>query len=116
MCVCVCVCVSPSVMSDFATPWTVACQAPLSVEFSRHEYWIGLPFPIPGDNCRLLHLLLWQVDSLPLRHLRAHVLIYVQLTYFTVLSRYSVHCLYHLFILTHSLLSLSDTFHTCHPV
>jgi len=38
MCVCVCVCVRPSVMSDFATPWTVACQAPLSVEFSRHEY------------------------------------------------------------------------------
>ena len=26
-----------------ATPWTVACQAPLSMEFSRHEYWSGLP-------------------------------------------------------------------------
>ena len=33
----------------FATPWTVACQAPLSMEFSRQEYWSGLPFPIPGD-------------------------------------------------------------------
>ena len=32
-----------------ATPWTVACQAPLSVGFSRHEYWNGLPFPSPGD-------------------------------------------------------------------
>ena len=32
-----------------ATPWTVACQAPLSVEFSRKEYWSELPFPPPGD-------------------------------------------------------------------
>ena len=31
-----------------ATPWTVACQAPLSMGFSRHEYWSGLPFPSPG--------------------------------------------------------------------
>ena len=33
----------------FATPWTVADQAPQSVEFSRKEYWSGLPFPSPGD-------------------------------------------------------------------
>ena len=33
----------------FATPWTVAYQAPLSMGFSRQEYWIGLPFPSPGD-------------------------------------------------------------------
>ena len=33
----------------FATPWTVAHQAPLSVKFSRQEYWSGLPFPSPGD-------------------------------------------------------------------
>ena len=32
-----------------ATPWTVACQAPLSMGFSRQEYWSGLPFPLPGD-------------------------------------------------------------------
>ena len=32
----------------FATPWTVACQAPLSVRFSGQEYWNGLPFPSPG--------------------------------------------------------------------
>jgi len=31
------------------TPWTVAYQAPLSMEFSRKEYWSGLPFPSPGD-------------------------------------------------------------------
>ena len=33
----------------FATPWTVAYQAPLSMRFSRQEYWSGLPFPSPGD-------------------------------------------------------------------
>ena len=33
----------------FAIPWTVAYQAPPSMEFSRHEYWSGLPFPSPGD-------------------------------------------------------------------
>ena len=33
----------------FATLWTVARQAPLSMGFSRQEYWSGLPFPSPGD-------------------------------------------------------------------
>ena len=33
----------------FATPWTVAHQARLSMGFSRQEYWSGLPFPSPGD-------------------------------------------------------------------
>ena len=32
-----------------ATPWTVACQAPLSLGFSRQEHWSGLPCPPPGD-------------------------------------------------------------------
>ena len=32
-----------------AIPWTVACQAPLSLGFSRQAYWSGLPFPPPGD-------------------------------------------------------------------
>ena len=32
-----------------ATPWTAACQAPLSTGFSRQEYWSGLLFPPPGD-------------------------------------------------------------------
>ena len=31
------------------TPWIVACQAPLSIEFFRQEYWSGFPFPLPGD-------------------------------------------------------------------
>ena len=33
----------------FVTPWTVACQAPLSMRFLRQAYWSGLPFPSPGD-------------------------------------------------------------------
>ena len=33
----------------FATLWTVVYQAPPSTEFSRQEYWTGLPFPFPGD-------------------------------------------------------------------
>ena len=33
----------------FATPWTIAHQAPLSMEFSRQKYWSRLPFPSPGD-------------------------------------------------------------------
>ena len=61
---------SHSVMSNsFTSPWTVACQAPLSMGFSRQEYWSGLPFPFQGiflnqgSNPHLLH---WQADSLPL--------------------------------------------------
>ena len=56
---------------SFATLWTVARQAPLSMGSPRQEYWSGLPFPSPGVfptqglNPRLLH---WQVGSLPLSH------------------------------------------------
>ena len=55
----------------FATPWTVARKALLSMGLSRQEYWSGLPCPPPGDlpnprsNMRLLH---WQGDSLPWSH------------------------------------------------
>ena len=43
-----CVCVLSRVQL-FVTPWTVAHQAPLSMGFSRQEYWSGLPFPSPDD-------------------------------------------------------------------
>ena len=42
-------CDSLSVVFDSATPRAVARQAPLSMGFSRQEYWSGLPFPSPGD-------------------------------------------------------------------
>ena len=47
--VCVCVCAKLVQLCLFATLWTVARQAPLSMEFSRQEYWSGLPCPPPGD-------------------------------------------------------------------
>ena len=52
----------------FATPWTVAHQAPPSIGFSRQEYWSGLSFPSPGDlpNPRIkLRSPALQADSLP---------------------------------------------------
>ena len=48
----------------FVIPWTVAQQAPLSMGFSRQEYWSGLPCPPPG-NPHLFYLLHWQAGSLP---------------------------------------------------
>ena len=64
---------SRSVVSDsFATPWTVDHQAPLSMGFSRKEYWSGLPFPSPGDLSDPgiePHLLQHQACSLPLSRL-----------------------------------------------
>ena len=62
------------------TPWAVARQAPLSMGFSRQEYWSGLPGTPPRDRhdpgieFTSLHLLYWQVDSLPLSHLRSPIL------------------------------------------
>ena len=52
VCVCVCVCLCVCELSHawlFAIPWTVAHQTPLSMEFSRQEYWSGLPCSPPGD-------------------------------------------------------------------
>ena len=55
----------------FATPWTVAHQAPLSMEFSQQEYWSGLPFPsaggLPDPGIKPGSLAL-QADSLDLSH------------------------------------------------
>ena len=44
------VCVGHCHVQFFATPWTLAHQAPLSLGFSRQEYWSGLTFPSPGDR------------------------------------------------------------------
>ena len=60
--------ISHSVVSSSAVSCTVAHQAPLSMEFSRQEYWSGLPFPSPGDlsdpGIKLGSPALW-ADSLP---------------------------------------------------
>ena len=48
VCVCVCAC-KLSRVQLFATPWTVACQASLSMGFFKQEYWSGVPFLSPGD-------------------------------------------------------------------
>ena len=58
----------------FETPWMVAYQSPLSMGFSRQEYWVGLPFSSPGDvqiQGSNLCLLKCQVDSLSLSHLES---------------------------------------------
>ena len=47
LCACVLTCFSH--VQLFMTPWTVACQAPLSMGFSKQEYWNGLSCPPPGD-------------------------------------------------------------------
>ena len=63
---------SPSCVQLFATPWTVALQAPLSMGFPRQEYWSGLPFPSPRvlpDPGVKPESPVWQADSLPLSHL-----------------------------------------------
>ena len=53
---CVCVCSSLSHVRLFVTPWTVACQAPLSLEFSRQEYWSALPFSSPEVLYKRKHI------------------------------------------------------------
>ena len=63
---------SLSCVQLFATLWTVARQAPLSMRFSQQEYWDGCHFLLQGIfltqglNLHLSHILHWQVDSLPL--------------------------------------------------
>ena len=47
------VCIPTQFLSQvqlFVTPWTVACQAPLSMGFPKQDYWNELPFPIPGNH------------------------------------------------------------------
>ena len=58
-------------MFNSATPWTVACQVPLSMGFPRQEYWSGLPFRFQGDlsNPGIKHgSYALATDSLPLSH------------------------------------------------
>ena len=75
------------------TPWTVACQAPLSMGFLRHEHWSGLTFPFQGiftsQGLNPASAAL-QADSLPLIHLRTPVDMYTHNTriYISVCNMY----------------------------
>ena len=66
--------VSHTVLSNSAIPWTAACPAPLSMEFSGQEYWSGLPcpppedLPDPGTELKSPASPVLQADSLPLSH------------------------------------------------
>ena len=75
ICFCPCVCVPSCSVVSFATPRTAACQAPVSMGFSRQEYLSGLPFSTPGDipdpgiQLESPASPALQADSLPLSHL-----------------------------------------------
>ena len=85
----------------FGTPWTIAHQAPLSIGFSRQEYWSGLPCPSPEDlpdSGFELGCLALQADSLPseppgsFTDVRLHILLFtsklsLQITIFLYFSR-----------------------------
>ena len=73
----------------FASPWATACQAPLSMKFSRQEYWSGLPFPSPG------YLLnpgiepwspLLQADFYPLSHLGRKIILSCKLLFKSIIN------------------------------
>ena len=71
---------SCSVVTDSATPCTAAQQAPLSMGFSRQEYWSGLAFPSPGDLCNpvikpasLNVYLHWWAGYLPIAHIYKYI-------------------------------------------
>ena len=65
----------------FAIPWTIVCQAPLSIGFSWWEYWSGLSFPTPGGlsdpGIEPMSPVspYWQADSLPLNHIYLFIFI-----------------------------------------
>ena len=67
LCLCACVLSCFSHVQLLAALWTIACQAPLTMEFSRQEYWSGLPSPSPGDlpnsGRGLNQSLLWELRS-----------------------------------------------------
>ena len=68
---------SLSRVRHFVTLWTIAYQAPLSMGFSRKEYWSGLPFPSPGDlpdpGIKPASSA-FEADSLPLSHQESSII------------------------------------------
>ena len=64
----ICYVLSPFSRVQLCNPWMAARQAPLSIGFSRQEYWSGLPCPSPGDLSDPRNPPVLQADSLPLSH------------------------------------------------
>ena len=96
-----------SVVSNSVTPWTVAHQAPLSMEFSWQEYWSGLPCPSPGylsnPGIKLRSPAL-QADSLPSELRGSLITAAIALIYAGVIAvPHPVlnHMLFHLILVTH---------------
>ena len=79
VCVCVCVCLVTMVVWLFVTPMDYTYQSPLSMEFSKQEYWNGLTFPPPRDQIEPTFPAspVLQADSLPLNHQGIPIYIYV---------------------------------------
>ena len=85
-------------------PWTVACQAPLSMGFSRQDYWSGLPCPPPEDlphpgiePASITSLLDWQEGSLPLAPPgKPYVFIYC--SPFKVITKLDLPVVYNIFL------------------
>ena len=92
VCACVCVCVCSQSCLTLVTPWALAHQAPLFMEFSRQEYWSGCHFLLQGifstqgSKLGLLCLLHWQVDSLPRLHQRSPTGLLLRLVYSTQIN------------------------------
>ena len=75
------------------TPWTVARQDPLSMEFPRREYWSGCHFFLQeiflNQGLHLPHLLHWQADSFPLSHQDCQLYINIYTLYYSFLTQIS---------------------------
>ena len=98
----------------FAILWTVYHQAPLSMEFSRQEYWSGLPFSSPGnlpDPGIEPESPSWQADSLPSKSPGKLMYIIHTITYqITFYISYLYHIVYIIFIHTHTVFKNADCF------
>ena len=99
---CIAVVYSLSRDDSFVTPRTVACQALLSIEFSRQEYWCGLPFPTPEDlpdpgvepaSPALTggFFTTAQPGKLQIPHISDIIFVFLFLTYFTLCDSLQVH-------------------------
>ena len=105
---CLCLCVVTQSGPTLCSPWTVVFQASLSIKFSRQEFWSELPFPTQGivqtqgSNSHLLHLLLWQTDSLPLASPEKPLIHWYSQTEFAILFSKLYVCVYIYIIHTHT--------------